>query len=37
VNTLNAKKLGAIFCAWFLSPVISALLAMGIAFVLGVR
>lgn len=37
VNTLNAKKLGAIFAAWFLSPVIAALLAMGIAFVLGVR
>lgn len=37
VNTINAKKLWAIFSAWFLSPVISALLAMGIAFVFGVR
>jgi inorganic phosphate transporter, PiT family len=37
VNTVNAKKLWAIFSAWFLSPVISALLAMGIAFVMGVR
>lgn len=37
VNTVNAKKLWAILSAWFLSPVIAALLAMGIAFVLGVR
>ena len=37
VNTVNAKKLRAIFAAWFLSPVIAALLAMGIACALGVR
>ncbi|MEI6634193.1 MAG: inorganic phosphate transporter [Chlamydiota bacterium] len=37
VNTVNSKKLWAIFSAWFLSPVVAALLAMGIAFALGIR
>jgi len=36
VSTVNAKKLWAILSAWFLSPVISALLAMGIAYSIGV-
>ncbi len=37
MNTVNAKKLGSIFSAWFLSPVISAILAIIIAYILGVR
>ena len=37
MNMVNARKLWAIFSAWFLSPVIAALLAMGIAYILGVR
>ncbi len=37
VKTVNAKKLWAILSAWFLSPVIAAVLALLIALVLGVR
>ena len=37
MNTVNTKKLWSIFSAWFLSPVISAILAIIIAYILGVR
>ncbi len=37
VSTVNARKLWAIFSAWFLSPVVAALLAIGIALALGIR
>ena len=37
MNTVNAKKLWSIFAAWFLSPVVSAILAIIIACMLGVR
>ncbi|MEJ2744434.1 MAG: inorganic phosphate transporter [bacterium] len=37
VNTVNAKRLLSIFSAWFLSPVIAAVLAIIIAYILGVH
>ncbi|MCX6339010.1 MAG: inorganic phosphate transporter [Candidatus Aureabacteria bacterium] len=37
MRTVNSRMLATIFCGWVLTPAVSAFLALGIAYIIGVR